>query len=150
MSRRGGAGQVRQRDGGEQVKGQQREGRSAAEWTSLGISAAIVLSLISLVTYQQLTRGSRPPAIEVTPRLQAVRQAVGVYYVPVDIANRGDQTAEAVRVRLVHSSDGGRQQSSELEIDYLAGGATAHGTAVFREDPATGRLEVEMLSFLDP
>ena len=154
MSGRGGAGAgggLRGRaEGGKQRDEKQSGCRSAAEWTSLGISAAIVLLLVGLVAYQQLTGGSRPPTIDVMPRLDQVRRADDAYYVPVDIANRGDLTAQDVRVRLSHASDRGRQQSSELRVDYLAGGATTHGTVVFRDDPSQGSLGVDMLSFLQP
>lgn len=145
-TRKGGKKPKRGEAGGEEP----RPGRSAAEWASLGISLTIVLILVGLMSFQQFAGGSRPPTIEGTPRMERVRRAGDAYYVPVEIANRGDLTAEDVRVRLSHASDGGRQQSSELHLDYLAGGAIAKGTVVFGEDPARGALAVDMLSFLEP
>ena len=130
--------------------GRRRDARSVAEWVSLAISATIVAGLVGLVLYQHLARGDRPPSIDVRPQLEAVRGEAEAYYLPVEIANRGDRTAEDVRVQLVLSADQGRRQAAELRIDFLPGGGTASGTAVFQDDPARGRLAVEMLSFLEP
>jgi uncharacterized protein (TIGR02588 family) len=125
-------------------------GRSVAEWTSLGISLAIVLTLVGLVAYQHFVGATRPPAIEVRPLLDAVRRVDGQYYVPIEITNRGDLTAQDVRVQIVLGSEQRRGESATLAVDFLAGGATAHATVIFGEDPAQRGLTVGSTSFLGP
>jgi uncharacterized protein (TIGR02588 family) len=119
--------------GGGARRGQSRREptRSLAEWTTLGISAAIVLALLGLVTYQAMTRGGRPAVIAVALQTEAVRHEGAAYYLPVEIANHGDQTAADVRVQVSLTAGDGRQ-TAHLSVAFLAGGATARGTAVFR------------------
>ncbi|MGH2351175.1 MAG: hypothetical protein ACRDJN_06120 [Chloroflexota bacterium] len=114
------------------------------------MSVVILVGLIGLVTYEHFSRGTAPAAIEVQPHLADVRRNADAYYLPVEVANRGDLTARDVRIRLSLTPSGGEPQSSELLIDFLAGGATAHGTAVFRSDPSRGELRIDVLSYLDP
>jgi uncharacterized protein (TIGR02588 family) len=130
----------------EEARGLTGEGRrSAAQWTGLGISVAVVLAVVGLIVFQELTGGDRPPTIEVLPNMEALRSDADAHYLPVEIANRGDLTAENVRVRLSLPSG----EATELEIQFLAGGDSAEGTAVFSEDPSSG-LTVDVLGFLEP
>jgi uncharacterized protein (TIGR02588 family) len=135
---------------GEAAKATRTDGRTAAEWTTLGISTAIVLALVGLVLYEDVAGGKQPPVIEVHPRLEAVRHEAGTYYLPVEIRNRGDTAAEDVRVHIALTTDRNQRQSSELRTDFLAGGASIRGVVAFQEDPSRGSLTIDGLSFLEP
>jgi uncharacterized protein (TIGR02588 family) len=124
--------------------------RAVAEWTTLGISLSILLALVGLVIYQYVAGGTAAAVIEVQPRLGEVRREGEAYYVPVDVRNRGERTAEDVRVRLSLEADGGAAESAELQVQFLAGGATEHGTVVFHSDPAGGNLSARVVSYLEP
>jgi uncharacterized protein (TIGR02588 family) len=121
-----------------------------AEWTSLGVSLAIVLTMVGLVSYLHVVGPTHPPVIEVRPRLDAVRRVDGQYYVPVEITNRGDRTAQDVRVQVSLGSQPGCGEAATLAVDTLAGGATAHATVIFTEDPVQRELTVGASSFLAP
>lgn len=136
--------------GGQAAKQTPDQGRSRAEWVSLGMSGAIVLALIGLVTYEHFAYGTEPAIIVAEPRLDELRPAANAYYLPVMVTNRGGQVAEAVIVRVSLQAGQGEPESSELTIDFLAGRASAEGTAVFREDPSRGRLTASVLSYLQP
>ncbi len=136
--------------GGGQVEQPPSSGRTVAEWTTFAISAAIIAAVVGLLLYQQLAGGDRPATIVVSPRLDALRQEADAYYVPIDVANRGDKTAEAVRLRVTLDAGGSAPEIAELLIDLLAGGATAHSVAVFRADPRRGTLAVGGVSYLEP
>jgi uncharacterized protein (TIGR02588 family) len=140
-------------EGGDQ-KGKDEQGsrpnRTAAEWTTFAVSLAILLGLAGLLTYQQLAGGARPATIVVSPRLEALRREADAHYLPVEIANRGDTTVQDVRVRLSLTSEGRQPESAELLITFLAGGETARGTVVFREDPTRANLSIDGVSYLDP
>ena len=125
-------------------------GRSVAEWVTLGISSAILLAVVGTLVYQQLSGGDDPAVIEAAARLEAVRVAGGAYYLPIEIDNRGGVTAQDVRVVVSIGSGQAERESSELLIDFLAGGATASGTAVFRRDPRQYPLEIDVVSYLEP
>jgi uncharacterized protein (TIGR02588 family) len=149
-----GGGQEAAGDGEQDSAGtsaeEQEEGRSIAEWTSLVVSVAIVVALVGLVSYEHVAGPTRPPTIDARPRLDAARTAGGEYYLPIDITNRGNLTAESVRIRVSLATDQGRQETAEVSVQFLAGGATARGTAVFREDPSRGQVAVNVLSLQEP
>ncbi|HEX6383821.1 MAG TPA: TIGR02588 family protein [Anaerolineae bacterium] len=127
----------------------QKRERTLAEWITLGISLAIVLILVGLITYEYFGRGNRPAVIEVRPRLESLTQAAGAYYLPVEIANEGDQTAASVWVEFTLFREDGSQESARIQVEFLAGGATEEGVLIFRQNPAEGRL-AHTVSFLKP
>jgi uncharacterized protein (TIGR02588 family) len=138
--------------GGEPGRQSAPAGKSSpAEWVSFGISLAILLILVGLLGYEHFTRGNRPPVIEATPVLEDVRQEGTFYYLPVDVANRGDMTAEDVQVQVkLKPGPDQEAETAEFAVMFLAGGETAHGTAVMQHDPAQGELSVAVLSFITP
>ena len=127
----------------------QKRQRSLAEWITLSISLAIVLTLVGLITYEYFGRGDRPAVIEVTPRLESVRQEAGVYYLPITITNQGDQTAGGVWVEVTLDSGEDSRESGRIHVEFLDGGVTEEGVVVFRQNPAEGRL-MHTVSFLKP
>jgi uncharacterized protein (TIGR02588 family) len=138
------------RRGGAGAESRRTDGRTTAEWTTLGVSTAIVLALVGFVLYQHFAGGKQPAVIEVNPRLDAVRREAGTYHLPVEITNRGDLAAEDVRVQIALTTDRDRRQSSELGTDFLAGGASFRGVVAFEDDPARGNLTIDGLSFVEP
>ena len=124
--------------------------RLIAQRVTLGISLLIVAGVVALIAYQQVAGGNRPPAIDVQWQLQNVRQEAGIYYVPVEVTNRGDATAEDLRIRPAFSASGDRRDLAELVIPFLAGGETVEGTIALPEDPARGTLTVTSISFMHP
>lgn len=128
----------------------QPPGQQVAERITFAVSLAIVLAVAGFVLYQQLFGGDRPATIVATPRLEAVRQQGGLYYLPIRVANEGDETAEAIRINAALANGQGTPEVVELEIDLLAGGGKANGTAIFRNDPTRGELTVRVTSYLEP
>jgi uncharacterized protein (TIGR02588 family) len=127
---------------------QQNQGRSAAEWTTLAISLVVVAALVGLLTYLYLSGEGEPAVIEVRPEMESVRYVDGAYYLPVAVTNRGDRTAEDVRVTVTLTGDGA-QESAEVSFRFLAGGETGAATVVFSGDPTRGTLS-NVISFLNP
>ena len=124
--------------------------RLVAQRVTFGISLLIVVGVVALIAYQQVAGGNRPAAIDVQWQLQDVRQEAGAYYVPVEVTNRGDATAEDVRIRPAFSAGGDRRDLAEIVIPFLAGGETVRGTIALPEDPARGTLTVTSTSFVRP
>ena len=72
------------------------------------------------------------------------------YYLPVEVTNRGGRTAEEVVVQAELVGSDGSAEESEFTLDFLAGGETREGTAVFATDPSTGELTIDVASFQSP
>jgi uncharacterized protein (TIGR02588 family) len=133
-----------QGDGGEQTA------RSAAEWTTLGISVAVVLAVVGLISVLQVRSGDDAPTIVVEPVMAAAREEGGSHYLPVDVRNTGARTAQDVRVQAELDTGSGTPTTAEFTIAFLAGGDTMQGTFIFSEDPGQGTLTVEATSYLEP
>jgi uncharacterized protein (TIGR02588 family) len=124
--------------------------RAVAEWTSFAISSAILLGVVGFLTYRHFTGEDTPPVVEVQTRVEGVRQAGERFYVPIEVVNRGAETAQDVLIRVELRTGAEEPEEAELQFDFLAGGATERGTAIFRRDPRLGELSVEVMSYLEP
>jgi len=133
-------------DEGEQEATGQRQ-RTAAEKITFAISIALILGLVILVTYVSIVGGGEPPIVEARPLPDQIRQEGESYFLPVAVTNRGGQTAEEVTIQAELSSSNGSAETSEFTLDFLAGGETREGTAVFASDPDVGELTVDVASF---
>jgi uncharacterized protein (TIGR02588 family) len=130
---------------GEAGEGQRR--RSAAEWTTLAVSIFLILGLLALVTYVSMTGGDDLPIVEARPLPAEMRHEGESYYLPVAVTNRGGRTAEEVVVEAELAGRDGSSEASEFTLDFLAGGETREGTAVFATDPSEGELTIDVASF---
>jgi uncharacterized protein (TIGR02588 family) len=128
-------------------KGSGQRARSAAERTTLAISIVLILALLALVTYVSVSGGSEPPVVEARPLNQEIRREGESYYLPVAVTNQGGRTAEEVVVQVELAASDGSSEASEFTLDFLAGGETREGTAVFSMDPAAGELTIDVASF---
>lgn len=125
-------------------------GRSTAEWTTLGISITIVLGILGLITYLYVSGGGAPPRITVETKIEELRTEANGYYLPVEVINEGDRTAEEVRVEAELDSGTGQAETAEITVTFLAGGERVSGTFIFSEDPRAGDLTVQAISYKDP
>ena len=132
-------------ESGEAGEGQRR--RSAAEWTTLAVSIFLILGLLALVTYVSMTGGNDLPIVEAKPLPAEMRHEGESYYLPVAVTNRGGRTAEEVVVQAELAGRDGSSEASEFTLDFLAGGETREGTAVFTADPSEGELTIDVASF---
>lgn len=129
---------------------QQSARRSIAEWVTLLVSSALVLGLVALTSYLFLTAPTDPAAMTVEPQMGEVYQSGRRFYVPVTVTNTGGQTAEEVRVLVTLTDAAGARESSEFQIQFLAGGGLSRGVVSFGGDPRTEQLAAAVVSFLEP
>jgi uncharacterized protein (TIGR02588 family) len=136
-------------DEGEQEAKGQRE-RTAAEKITLAVSILLILGLVALITYVSITGGGEPPVVEARPLPDEIRREGESYFLPVAVTNRGGQTAAEVMIQAELAGSDGSAETSEFTLDFLAGGETREGTAVFASDPAAGELTIDVASFQTP
>jgi uncharacterized protein (TIGR02588 family) len=134
----------------EDTDSQEGNGHSFAEWVTLAISSLLVLGLVALTSYLFMTASSDPAAVTVQPNLNEVYQAGARFYLPITALNPGGETATDVRVRVTLTDAASRVETSEFQIQFLAGGASSRGVASFGSDPRQGQLEAAVVSFLEP
>jgi uncharacterized protein (TIGR02588 family) len=127
-----------------------QSGRTVAEWTTLGISLAILALVFATITWLWVRDTARPATVEVTPVTEDIRHAGDVWYLPLDVVNRGDATAEDVAVEAELDTGAGEPETAEITFSFLASGETARGIVVFTSDPASGDLTIRPVSFKEP
>lgn len=131
-------------------KGDPRRGRSIAEWTTLAISAVILVALVGGLTWLYFRGTERPATVVVEPQMDQLREEDSGYYLPVIIHNTGDTTAANAVVQGELDTGSGQPETAEITIDFLDGDEEVAGTFVFRSDPRSGELTVGVTSFEEP
>ncbi|PLZ97417.1 TIGR02588 family protein [Fischerella thermalis CCMEE 5268] len=128
---------------------QEQPKRSAAEWTTLGISSFILAIIVSLVGYIWLNEKDQPPILSVSYN-QKTWEADGQFYVPFEVVNTGGETAESVQLLAELEIEGKVTQTGEQQIDFLSRGEKQEGAFVFNQDPRKGRLTIRVASYKSP
>lgn len=124
--------------------------RTVAEWVTLSISIAILAVLFGAIGIFYLRGDGEHSLIEVTPLTEDVRREGDRFLLPVEIANTGERTAGTVSVTVALMVDGEEVESADFSIDFLAGGASERGVAIFTTDPASADVTVGAVSFMEP
>jgi uncharacterized protein (TIGR02588 family) len=125
-------------------------GRSAAEWTTLGVSVLILVVMFGLVIWFEVRGSNNHPHFTIKVDTSNARHIDDNFYVDVLIRNDGDETVEALVIEATLQSSTDETEVGEIQIDFLAGGEQAKGTFVFGSDPAAGDLSVRPVSYSDP
>ena len=102
------------------------------------------------MTYVSINGGNEPPIVEAKPLPAEMRHEGESYYLPVAVTNRGGRTAQEVVIQAELVGSDGSAEETEFTLDFLAGGETREGTAVFTTDPSTGELTIDVASFQSP
>jgi uncharacterized protein (TIGR02588 family) len=126
----------------------ERSARTGAEWVTFAVSAALLAALVAVIALQ-IPGKHTPPAPTVT-QSGPVRAAQGSYFVPVEVENRGEATAENVQVLATFTADDGTEVVADQVVDFLAGGEVHELEFVFDEDPSGGKLEFAITGYLVP
>lgn len=117
------------------------------EWIVFGVSLALVAAVLGYLAYDGATAGDAPPAVEVRTG-EPVRRGES-FVVPVTVTNRGDRTAEGVRVEVLLEG-GAAPERGEFTVPFLPRGARREAWVTFNTDPAAGRLAPHVLGYEEP
>jgi uncharacterized protein (TIGR02588 family) len=124
--------------------------RSLAEQVSFGIASLILASLIGAVCYLGLWKREQAPANPIITRDQPIFKLSEQYYVPFELTNQGDLTAESVQVIAELRSGDEVVETGEQQIDFLSSHETESGTFIFSRDPRQGELVIRVASYKHP
>lgn len=127
-------------DGDEQER--PRGGRTAAEWTTLAVSSAVLAVVVALIVGQLLSASDPAAPRAAIGRIEAIGNR---YRVHVMVKNDGDETAANVQITAALGDDDG-----DLSIDFLAGGEEHELVFLFDDDPRAGDLTVAVSGYEDP
>lgn len=119
------------------------ESKNWLEWGITLISGVLVVFVLGFLVYQMIYEKETPPNITVV--LGTVSQKDNAYAIPVEVTNKGTQTAENVIIEIIH--DDGSQEISQITFPYLPRQSSADGWVVFSENPNLENLKIHVLGY---
>ncbi|AFZ04142.1 TIGR02588 family protein [Calothrix sp. PCC 6303] len=123
--------------------------RTSAEWVTFGIASSILSGIIGLIIYIGINDQQRPPLINITQK-ETIYRGKGQYYVPFEIVNQGDETAESVQILAELKINNNIEETGEQQIDFLSSGEKEEGAFIFTKDPDQGQLKIRVGSYKSP
>ena len=117
------------------------------EWTVFGVSAVLIALVIGFLIFESATIGDALPDIQVQTGKPEAR--TDHFAVPLEVKNKGDQTAEGVHIEVVLRA-GGKEERADLEIAFLPRRGTREAWVTFKSDPRQGTLEARVLGYEKP
>ena len=125
----------------------QKINKNWLEWTVFGISAALIALVLAFLIFESATIGDALPDIQVLTGTPEARTSY--FAVPLEVTNKGDQTAEGVHIEVVLRS-GGKEERADLEIAFLPRRGAREAWVTFKTDPRQGTLEARVLGYEKP
>lgn len=122
--------------------------KNPLEWTVFALGLLAVLAVVGYLAYEAATADSTPPDLRVEVG-RPVRRSGG-FAVPVTVHNRGDQTAEGVRVEVTLEMPGGPPERADFDVAFVPRRSRREGWVTFREDPRRGRLTGRAIGYEKP
>ena len=126
------------------MKGQ----KNALEWTVFAVSLVLIAATIAFLVRDGGSAESKTPQIEVRTG-QAV-QSAGMWSVPVIVTNRGDETAEQLRVEVSVLQDGRETEKAQLTFAFVPRRSSREAWALFRSDPRALKIDARATSYEKP
>ena len=117
------------------------------EWTVFGVGLALIALVIGFLIFESATIGDALPDIQLVTGTPEARS--GYFAVPLEVTNKGDQTAEGVHIEVVLRS-GGKEERADLEIAFLPRRGAREAWVTFKTDPRQGILETRVLGYEKP
>ncbi len=104
------------------------EQKSWLEWVVFILSAMLIVTVVGYLINDAISDANLPPDLRITLG-QPIPSAHG-FVVPINVVNKGDQTAQAVELEV----PAGAEQAT-LTYDFLSSGETRDGWVGFSQKP---------------
>ena len=103
------------------------------EWAAVAISAAMILAITGYLLLEG-TRADEPADPQVTLRISEARASGTSWLVPAEVVNTGGVATVALVVEATAIVDG-EMETSEVTLDYVAGGSVVELEFAFSGPP---------------
>ncbi|QRO01873.1 hypothetical protein JRI60_24070 [Archangium violaceum] len=118
------------------------------ERSVFAVSCVLVAAVLGYVVVDAWTMGEAPPDLVVT--VGKPLQGSGHWRVPITVENRGEETAEEVRVGVDLRQGGEVRERSELFLSYVPRHSRREGWVTFLHEPSPSGLEARPLGYARP
>ncbi|RYD37440.1 MAG: hypothetical protein EOP85_17585 [Verrucomicrobiaceae bacterium] len=121
--------------------------KNLLEWIVFGISTALVLTVLAMLTLAALQVDDGPPVM----RAQAGQPVSkdGWLNIPVTVRNEGHKVAANVEVRVCIGT-GEEKREAGFTVDFVPRGGSRSGAVSFRDMGGSQELECEVLGYEEP
>lgn len=122
--------------------------RSIPQLATTGVSLLLIVLLTAAILYDGYAgHGSAPAAVEVEVAVGEARQDGGVFYIPFEARNTGDQTIEQALI-VFEARDGDEVvEETETVIPLLGERGSISGVLVLDRDPTGLDIEARVLTY---
>lgn len=104
------------------------EEKSWLEWVVFALSSLLIVVVVGYLIRDAMKDAGLPPDLRVS--LGQPTPAAHGYVVPVNVINKGDQTAQAVELEITSGDE-----DATLTYDFLSSGETRDGWVGFSKKP---------------
>lgn len=118
------------------------------EWIVFAVSLVLVAGTVGFLAWDALQGEGSPAALSVEVGRPEPRG--GAWAVPVTVRNRGDETAEGVKVEVTLESPGAPPEVADFEAAFVPRRSKREGWVTFRTDPSRGRLSGRATGYETP
>lgn len=110
--------------------------KNGLEWVVFGFSSLLVLGTLAFLV-RDASKARTPPDV-IVELGESVSGAAG-HRVPLEIINRGGETAEDVHVEVMMESGAGEKETASVAIEFLPRGSSRKAWVMFKEDPRAAK-----------
>jgi uncharacterized protein (TIGR02588 family) len=132
--------------------GKSRIAKHPLEWAVFAVSLIVVAGTVGYLAYEAIQGDSSPAALSV--ELGRPEPRGGAWAVPVTVHNRGDRTAEGVKVEVTFEASGAapgiQVETAGFEVAFVPRQSRREGWVTFRSDPSRGRLTGRAVGYEEP
>lgn len=118
------------------------------EWIVFAVSLVLVGGTLGFLAWDALQGEDSPAALSV--ELGRPEPRDGGWAVPVTVRNRGDITAEGVKVEVTLETPGMAPETADFEAAFVPRRSKREGWVTFRSDPSRGRLSGRVPGYETP
>lgn len=118
------------------------------EWIVFAVSLAVVAGTVGFLAWDAMQGEDSPAALSV--ELGRPEPRDGAWAVPVTVRNRGDETAEGVKVEVTLETPGAPPEMADFEAAFVPRRSQREGWVLFRSDPSRGRLSGRAAGYETP
>ena len=123
-----------------------------SEWATAAVGLVIVVAMLAALVHRAVFIADTPPKITIT--VLAIEAQQSGYLVRTRVTNGGTMTAAQVVIEGVVTTElggrSGREERSQVTIDYVPAGSERNAGLMFSADPRRGQLQVRTIGFHNP
>lgn len=120
------------------------------EWIVFAVSLVLVAGTVGFLAWDAVrSQGGEGSTSELSVELGRPEPRGGAWAVPVTVRNRGDETAEGVKVEVILETPGA-VETADFEAAFVPRRSKREGWVTFRTDPSRGRLSGRAAGYETP